>query len=84
MIYLEPSLALEMVKHNISQHKYHFSFAVAAVVEGKEGPRTEFQGVKIPPGNGDTSKPRLQIDQKFNTTVVLILSTPDFNSKCEV
>ena len=57
---------------------------MAAVVEGKEGPRTEFVDVKIPPGNGDTSKPRLQIDQKFNTTVVLILSTPDFNSKCEV
>ena len=61
-----------------------FSLAVAAVVAGEEGPRTEAMGVRIPPRNGDRSKPRLSIDEKFNKTVVLSLSAPDFNSRCEV
>ena len=61
-----------------------FSLAVAAVVDGKEGPRTESLGARIPPRNGDRSKPRLNIDEKFNKTVVLSLSAPDFNSRCEV
>ena len=58
--------------------------AVAAVVAGEEGPRTEALATRIPPRNGDRSKPRLNIDEKFNKTVVLSLSVPDFNSRCEV
>ena len=57
---------------------------MAAVVAGEEGPKTEAMGARIPPRNGDRSKPRLSIDEKFNKTVVLSLSAPDFNSKCEV
>ena len=61
-----------------------FSLAVAAVVAGEEGPRTEALAARIPPRNGDRSKPRLHIDEKFNKTVVFSLSAPDFNSRCEV
>jgi len=59
-----------------------FRFDVAAVVEEIEGPKTEFVPSKIPPRVG--SKPVLEIDQKFNKTVVLSLKIPDFNRKCEV
>ena len=57
---------------------------VGNVVAGEEGPRTEALATRIPPRNGDRSKPRLHIDEKFNKTVVLSLSAPDFNSRCEV
>jgi len=61
-----------------------FSFAVAALVEGEEGPRSEFLGEKIPPRNGDSSKPAIKIVDKFNKTVVMTLTIPGFNQKCEV
>ena len=55
---------------------------MVAVVEEIEGPKTVFVPSKIPPRFG--SKPVLEIDQKFNKTVVLSLKIPDFNRKCEV
>jgi len=61
-----------------------FSYGVSAVVNGEDGPKTEFLGDKVPPKNGAKSEPKLVIDQKFNTTVIFILETPDFNEKCEV
>jgi len=61
-----------------------FRFAVAALVDGEEGPRSEFLGEKIPPRNGDSSKPTIKIIDKFNKTVVMTLTIPGFNQKCEV
>ena len=59
-------------------------YGVSAVVDDKEGPITEFLGDKVPPKNGDNSQPILDIEQKYNTTVIFLLKTPDFNQKCEV
>lgn len=61
-----------------------FSYGVSAVVNGEDGPKTEFLGDRVPPKNGAKSQPKLVIDQKFNTTVIFLLETPDFNEKCEV
>ena len=60
------------------------SYGVSAVVDGEEGPKTEFLGDKVPPKNGVNSQPILDIEQKYNTTVIFLLRTPDFNQKCEV
>ena len=64
--------------------KYFSRYGVSAVVDGVEGPKTEFLGDKVPPKNGDNSQPILKIEQKFNSTVIFLLKTPDFNQKCEV
>jgi len=61
-----------------------FGYGVSAVVGGEEGPKTEFLGDKVPPKNGDNSQPILDIEQKYNTTVIFLLKTPDFNQKCEI
>jgi len=61
-----------------------FSYGVSAVVNGEEGPKTEFLGDKVPPKNGAQSQPKLIIDEKFNTTVVFLIQVPDFNQRCEV
>lgn len=61
-----------------------FSYGVSALVDGEEGPKTDFLGDKVPPKNGDNSQPILDIEQKFNTTVIFLLKTPDFNEKCEI
>lgn len=61
-----------------------FSYGVSAIVNGEEGPKTDFLGDKVPPKNGESSLPTIQIEQKFNTTVIFVLQTPDFNQKCEV
>jgi len=61
-----------------------FSYGVSAVVNGEEGPKTEFLGDKVPPKNGDKSQPILEIKETFNTTVIFLLKTPDFNHKCEI
>lgn len=61
-----------------------FSYGVSAVVNGEEGPKTEFLGDKVPPKNGQKSQPKLEIEQKFNTTVIFLLQIPDFNQKCEI
>ena len=53
-------------------------------MDGEEGPRSEFLGEKIPPRNGDSSKPTIKIIDKFNKTVVMTLTIPGFNQKCEV
>ena len=53
-------------------------------MDGEEGPRSEFLGEKIPPRNGDSSKPTIKIIDKFNKTVVMTLTVPGFNQKCEV
>eukprot|EP00092_Neocalanus_flemingeri_P105865 GFUD01135762.1.p1 GENE.GFUD01135762.1~~GFUD01135762.1.p1 ORF type:complete len:785 (-),score=164.61 GFUD01135762.1:1070-3424(-) len=59
-----------------------FSYGVSALVNGEEGPKTELLGDKVPPKNGEG--PKLIIDDKFNSTVIFILETPDFNQKCEI
>jgi len=61
-----------------------FSYGVSAIVNGEEGPKTDFLGDKVPPKNGESSLPTIQIEQKFNTSVIFVLQTPDFNQKCEV
>ena len=57
---------------------------MAAVVEGKEGPRTEFLGDEVPPKNGDKSVPRILIESKSNSTVIFVLQAPEINEKCKV
>jgi len=62
----------------------NFRYSVAAVVEGKEGPRTEFLGDEVPPKNGDKSVPRILIESKSNSTVIFVLQAPEINEKCKV
>ena len=59
--------------------------AVAAVVGDEEGSKTEFTGGVIPPSSeGERSKPRLELVDEFNRTVVFKLVLPDINKNCQV
>ena len=57
---------------------------MSAVVDDVEGDKSEVVEGKIKPLLTMASKPSLEITEKFNKTVMLTLSLPENNNKCEV
>jgi hypothetical protein len=60
-----------------------YSYSVTATVGEEESERASVEGT-VPPRNGHSSAPQLEVFKKENFTVELILTAPEFNHKCQV
>lgn len=60
-----------------------YRLAVAAVVGGLEGPRTEYLENVVPPSRDHEATPTISIQDKYNSTIIFRVETPAANEKCQ-
>ena len=64
------------------KHLSCFSIGVSSIVAGEESEVSQLEGGRVPPET--SSSPGLVIRSASNTTVHILVNTPQINSKCLV